>query len=140
MNNTVVRKNGFEQLIDELFNVGTQSLLQPKNNVYKAPVNIIELENGYKIDVMIPGIDKEAIDLSIQDNVLSIAYNAPKAEEITNKVIRKEFGFGSFKRTFSLDEHIDQSSIEAAYSNGILSITLSKKAPQQPKEIKVSIK
>ncbi|MEI9934231.1 MAG: Hsp20/alpha crystallin family protein [Ferruginibacter sp.] len=66
--------------------------------------------------------------MKLDGNLLSIS--AEKKEEVkdeTNKVVRKEFSYKSFKRSFTVDEKIESSNINAKYENGILKVELPKK-------------
>ena len=62
-----------------------------------------------------------------------------KNEEKTAKIVRREFNFTSFKRSFNLDEKIDTEKIEAKYENGILQVILPKKEVQKPLVKQISI-
>ena len=104
------------------------------------PVNIVENENAYNLEVAVPGLEKGDFNIKLDGNLLTISAdkkNAPKSE--TEKVIRKEFGSKAFKRSFTLDEKIEAASIEAKYENGILKLNLPKKevAKVSTKEITI---
>lgn len=117
-------------LVDEIF-TGVPAMF--KNEIdsklnANAPVNIVEKENVYQIDVMAPGFDKNDFRVNLENNVLTIS--AEKTEESTsqnNKYIKKEFYVKSFKRIFTVDNKIDTDNISAKYVNGILIVTLNKK-------------
>jgi HSP20 family protein len=75
-----------------------------------------------------PGRNKEDFKINLENGLLTISFE--KKEEIENKdykTIRKEFAYRSFKRSFSLDEKINTSGIQAKYENGILKVYLPKK-------------
>ncbi len=79
-----------------------------------------------------PGRNKEAFQISVDKGLLTISYE--KKEEAKNenvKVVRREFSFQSFKRSFTVDEKINAEAIQAKYENGLLKLLLPKKAEQQ---------
>ncbi|MBO9620017.1 MAG: Hsp20/alpha crystallin family protein [Niabella sp.] len=105
-----------------------------------APINILEKENEYQIEVVAPGFEKSDFKINLEQNLLSIAVD--KKEETTaaaGKSIRKEFYQRSFKRTFTVDDKVDTDKIEAKYVNGILIVTIQKKEIIKPasKDIEV---
>lgn len=125
----------FSGLLDDIFgeqgsiNKIKDEILEsmPKRNV--PPVNIVEKKDGYEIQLLVPGIAKEDMQIEVKENVLEVSYNLPAAtsEESVVKVIKKEFSKGSFKRTFSLNELLDIEKISAVFENGILVINVPKK-------------
>ncbi len=111
---------GFEKIFNDDF--GTPNVL------HQTPANITENPTFFKIDLIAPGREKADFEISINKNLLTVAFT--KKEEPINedaKTIRKEFSIQSFKRSFSLNENVDATKIEAAYNSGLLSITIPKK-------------
>ena len=107
----------------------------------KVPVNISESENAYNLELAAPGRSKEFFSLNVEKNTLTISYEEKKegTEDNTLKSIRKEFSTPSFKRSFTLDEKINAETIEAKYENGILKVTLPKKAEAKPEVKQINI-
>lgn len=92
---------------------------------HSVPVNIIETENGYKLEVVAPGFAKEDFKIKLEKNLLTIGAEKKAEEENKNeKNIRKEYKYQSFKRSFTLNEKIDTEKIEAKYENGVLTLNL----------------
>jgi HSP20 family protein len=92
------------------------------------PVNIVEKTGSYHLEVAVPGFDKADFNVKLDGNLLNIS--AEKKEEVkdeTTKLVRKEFSYKSFKRSFTLDEKIEATNISAKYENGILKVDLPKK-------------
>jgi HSP20 family protein len=108
------------------------------NNVATAvqpAVNILEIENGFKLEVVAPGFDKEDFALKIEKNILTIsAKKEVKQEENSAKPLyrRKEYTFTSFERSFKLPESIDNEQVNASLNNGILHVELVKKPELVP--------
>ncbi len=106
------------------------------------PVNIVEKNDAYLLDVAVPGMDKADFNVKLDGDMLTIS--ADKKEESTEekeKYVRREFSHRSFKRTFTLDDaRIKAANISARYENGILKVTLPKKDEVKAvtKEISIS--
>ena len=91
------------------------------------PVNITDVEGGYKLDIVAPGFQKEDFTIHLEKNLLTISAEKKVGEEKNEKHIRKEYVFKPFKRTFTIDEKIDAEKIEAKYESGVLTLNLAKK-------------
>ncbi len=106
-------------------------------------VNIIENEHNFVVEVAAPGMSKEDFNIEVKDNVLTIrSERKVENEEKKENFLRREFGYASFQRSFRLNKNVvDEDSIEAAYRDGILSLTLAKKEEAKekpPRVIKIS--
>jgi HSP20 family protein len=104
-------------------------LNEPSTNFGQiVPVNIKQNENGYVLDVIAPGFNKEDFKIHLEKNLLTISAETQAGEENKNeKDVRKEYTYQSFKRSFTIDEKIDTEKIEAKYENGILRLNLKNK-------------
>lgn len=106
-----------------------------------ALVNTIETKDSFKIEVAAPGFEKEQIKIAVEENTLKIwAEKESNKLEEGEKYTRKEYSFSSFNRHFTLPKTVNAEKIEAAYNNGILSVTLPKieeVKTKSPIEIKV---
>lgn len=126
-------QRNLNNLFDEFFNE-LPSFGKTVNNLFSPAVNILETTDGYHMELNVPGRNKEDFNISVDKGLLSISYE--KKEEAKNedvKVVRREFSYQSFKRSFTLDEKINAEAIQAKYENGLLKLFLPKKADvQQP--------
>jgi HSP20 family protein len=105
------------------------------------PVNVKETEKSYQMEVVAPGFEKTDFTVNLDQNLLTIS--AEKKDEVnqeTDKQIRREYKFRSFKRSFTLDEKIDATKIEASYINGVLTLNLPKKEAVKEEATKIVIK
>jgi HSP20 family protein len=133
---------GFNNLVDNLFGEFPAFFKNEQATQWKGfvPVNIDETEKAYKLEVVAPGFEKSDFKVSLEQDILTIS--AEKKEEVkeenadntTGRQIRREYSFRSFKRSFTIDEKIDGSAIEAQYVNGVLTLNLPKK--ETVKEVK----
>ena len=120
----------FDGLMNELFNelpVNFGKSIR-EDVLHFPPANIIEKADQYKIELAAPGMEKADFNVKLDGKILTISAEK-KTETATEneKMIRKEFGYKSFKRSFTLDEKIDAVNISARYENGILTLGLPKK-------------
>jgi HSP20 family protein len=101
-------------------------------------VDIYEDENQLVLTAEVPGIDEKDIEIKLEDNTLSI-HGERKMEKETKEenYHRIERAYGSFYRSFTLPNYIDQEKIHAEHENGVLKITMSKKAELKPRKVKI---
>lgn len=109
-------------------------------NKFTVPVNIKETDSAYVLDVVAPGLNKEDFDISVEKDILTISFEQKETkEESTDKVLRSEYKYSSFKRSFSLSERINANEIKASYNNGVLNISLAKVVPAEEPTRKIEI-
>jgi HSP20 family protein len=123
----------FDSIFNEQHANATAALRTPA-------VNIAESENGFDIELAVPGLKKDDIKINLDKNLLTVSAEAKKEEVAEGKKYnKKEFNFSSFTRTFTLPETVDYTKIEAVYTDGILKLTVAKKeeAKVQAREIAV---
>lgn len=119
----------FGDLFEELFN----NFLKDETGITsvrsaKPAVNILEEQDRYVLELAVPGIKKEDIDIKIEDKQLIIcSLKENKDEETKENFIRMEYNFESFKRVFSLPDTVNSNEINAEYTDGILKLNLKKK-------------
>ena len=105
-------------------------------------VNIKETANDFAVEMAAPGLKKSDFQIEIDNQVLSISTETKEENERKEEnYTRREFGYSSFKRTFTLPKSVNADKINASYNEGILSILLPKKeeAKQKPaRSIKIS--
>ncbi len=101
--------------------------------------NVDEFTDRYEISLAAPGLAKIDFKISFDQNILKIEADKPKTENDA-KHIKNEFNFNKFTRGFKIHEDVDTNNISATYENGILLVTLKKKAEaaQGPKTIVIS--
>lgn len=92
----------------------------------RVPVNIEENNDAYILHLYAAGLSKEAMQLSIKDDVLSISYTAPEGNSDAANFSHREYNAESFERSFQLNGKVLTEAISAAYSDGILKVTLPK--------------
>ena len=98
--------------------------------------DIYETESGYLIALDLPGIDREALEIDVDDSRLIVKGTRIIAEP---KQHRTERPRGKFLRTFSVPGSVDQARIGAEYKDGVLHIRLPKRSEPKPKKIDIKI-
>ncbi len=131
-------------VFDELFNREIPSVFSQNFNtgISLPMVNIKETSDAYFVEMAVPGLKKSDFQIDLDNQILSISTEIEEDSEHTEaNYTRREFGYASFKRSFTLPETVDDVKIKAKYDEGILSIQLPKKeeAKQKPvRSIKIS--
>jgi HSP20 family protein len=102
-------------------------------------VDVAEDDKAYMVKAELPGLKKEDISIQIEGNQVSIAAESKQEKDIkeNGKVIRSERYYGSMYRSFSLGQDVDQAAASAKYVDGILQLTLPKRAGATAKKLTV---
>jgi len=148
MTNTKFNRKPFEgtfnNLVDDLFFELPVFIKNEFNNGTRKtfiPVNVKETEKTYQLEVVAPGFEKTDFVINLDQDLLTISVE--KKDEVNKeneKQIRREYNFRSFKRSFTLDDKIDATNIEASYVNGVLTLNLPKKETVKASATKIVIK
>lgn len=114
---------------------GSEALQAPQIRV-----DVNEKEDAFVVKADIPGIRKEDIDISVNGNSLTISAEVKKEtdEKKDGKVLRSERYYGVATRSMSFGNDVDANAAKAKYENGVLELTLPKKASQQTKRLAVA--
>ena len=102
------------------------------------PTDIEEKDNEYLLSVDLPGVNKEDIDISFEDSYLTIKVSQKEEEKDEDKYIRHEIKSYDMSRSYYL-ENVDEDFIKAKLDNGVLSISIAKKAPALPEKKLIAI-
>jgi len=98
-------------------------------------VNIKSNPDGYIVEMVAPGFEKEDFKIDFDNNLLTISSEKKEGSELKEdeKFTRKEFSYDSFTRSFTLPNSVDGEQINASYTNGILGVVIPKKEEAKPK-------
>lgn len=103
-------------------------------------VDIFKEGDDYILKSELPGISKDDIEISIQDNVVTLKGTKKQETEVNeDNYYHCERVFGSFQRSFELPSVIDRKKVKATYKDGILEVTLPLAEEAKPKQIKIDI-
>ncbi|MFA6941000.1 MAG: heat shock protein Hsp18 [Clostridiaceae bacterium] len=137
-NNKIERRGDvFENFLDSFFN--DDFFLPSTYNAGSFRVDLKEDENNYLLDADMPGMDKNNIDINLQNNYLTItAKREDQVEENNDNYVRRERSYGEFKRSFYFD-NIDEENIKASFNDGVLHLQLPKKDKTKDEKKKINI-
>lgn len=135
-------RTAWPNLVEEFFNGDLfPRFLDAESKQSLPAVNIIESKEDYRIDVAAPGLNKEDFKVNLENNVLTVSSEKEEKQEEDGKVMRKEFSYYSFSRSFTLPLTVNSEKIRATHKDGILQVIIPKKeeAKEKPsREIKIS--
>ncbi len=121
------------KIVDEFFNVVPQ---RTGRNGYPA-LDIYEGTETIEVKAIMPGVDRESLDIELSEKTLTIS-GEKKQEEENRNYLRRERVFGKFSRSIELPYQVDNDSIRAELKNGVLSITLTKSEDARPRKIEIN--
>src|SRR5437667_5025091 len=109
-------------------------------STFAPAVDVYEDEHNSTMKIEVPGIDEKDIDVSIENNTLTVrGQRRFEKEEKEENFQRVERQYGSFTRSFTLPNSVDLEQVSAHYNKGMLKIRLAKKAEAKPKQIKLNV-
>ena len=124
MNTTVVREN--------------RDADRAQNEQFVAPAaSVVEASDGYTLEVEMPGVNKEGLEISIENNELTVL-GRRSLPEVEGTLIHRELRQENYHRTFELDPSIDTDKISAKIDQGVVTLTLPKAEHIKPRKITVS--
>jgi len=131
--------------MNRLFNYPAQKPLIKRSGqwdkLWAPAVDIHDTKDVLTFKADIPGLTKDQIDVSVDNNVLTIKGEKSEEKEETKKnIVRSERHYGSFQRSFTLPTGIDSTKVNAAYKDGVLEVSIPKKEEAKAKQIKVDVK
>lgn len=139
-NNNSITKRGdyFNQLFDNFFD---DDFFAPSNYISNSfRVDLKETDDEYMIEADLPGINKDAIDISYENNYITIsAKRNDSKEDKKDNYVRRERRYGEFKRSFYID-NVNENNINAEFKDGVLKVSLPKKDKDITSRRKIDIK
>ena len=128
-------QDDFNRMVHQFFGDSDTSLA----GAFNPALDVEENEEGFTLHVELPGVKPDQVDVSIEENVLTVAgqrdfYSDANAEGFK----RIERRFGRFHRAVRLPDRVDPDKIEAAYRDGLLTITVPKAESAKPRRIQVA--
>ncbi len=102
-------------------------------------LDLVENQDDYTLYVDLPGVDKKDLELTVENNLLSVKGEKKDAKE-AKRFFRKETWTGSFRRTVSLPAAADPEKVHAELKDGVLTVVIGKREEHKPRQIAVSVK
>ena len=139
----ITRFDPFNELVDDLFKgflvrpmvyEGAQSAALPR-----VKVDVTEINGAYLVTADLPGVRKEDIQVAIDGSQVTLSAEVKREKEITEgeRVLHSERVFGKVSRSFALPQELDEAKAEAKFRDGVLELTLPKKAAAARKQIEI---
>jgi len=139
---SIVRWNPARE-IDQFFNQLDRGFGGWGENIatsdWNPSVDIHETENDYQIDLELPAVQASDVKVTFKDGVLAVTGERKYEKEAKGKVHRVERRYGRFSRSFRLPENADENGISANAKDGVLHLTVSKRAEVKPRAIEVKV-
>jgi HSP20 family protein len=138
----ITRFNPLEDAFENLFRGIPMWVPVPETRA-SAPtqfrMDVTENDNDYQVLAELPGVKKEEISITINGNQVAISAEVKQEKDVKNggTVLRAERYYGKIERSFSLGQEVDEASAQAKYSDGVLELTLPKKAAAATKRLAV---
>ena len=103
-------------------------------------VDIKETPEAFMVEAELPGMSKDDVKVTVHDGVLTIQGERKSEEETKDKKLHRiERFYGSFMRRFTLPDNVDENSVTANFKDGLLTLTIQKAEPKEPKAIEVEV-
>lgn len=139
LNSTLDRMLTLNRVLDEAlagtFNGSTEG------RAWTPALDVVERHDAYLIALEVPGVDPSAIDISFEQNVLTVRGSKPMGFELNKdaelRVYSAERVIGNFERSVRLPEFVDGEKIAAEYVHGVLFLTIPKVQAAQPRKIEI---
>lgn len=134
--------NRMNRLFDDTFNNFLSPLVpseQLADRAWMPAVDIRETEDSLVMTAELPGMKKDDVHITLENNVLTISGERKfEKDEKRENYHRIERAYGEFTRSFSVPNNIDSSKVEAKFNDGLLHIKLSKSPEARPRKIEIS--
>ena len=129
----------FDQLVNKTFPTFKEETGVSFNKGAYPKVNVYEYDDKVGIVAEIPGLDKSNVSVDVEEDVLIISGDKHGFDSDGGKCITRELKQSAFTRSFNLGEYLDGTKVSAKFKDGMLSISIPKKEPEQPKKHSVKI-
>jgi HSP20 family protein len=104
---------------------------------YMPPTDIFETENALTVVMELPGVEKQAINVNVENDVLRVDARIDFGKYEGLDPLYTEYSVGHFARSFTLSNKIDQEQISAQLNDGVLTLSLKKVKEAPPRQIAV---
>lgn len=136
---TPSRKYNEQRWVPSIFNDFFDNQWMPRVNATAPAINVIESENGYCIELAAPGMKREDFNIHLnEDNDLVITMekkNENKEDDKAKKYLRREFSYTKFQQTLILPDDVVRERISANVADGVLTIELPKRTPEDKAKV-----
>lgn len=122
-------------MTDEITKTETTELA--KGPTFSPNLDILEKKDAYEVIADVPGANADNIDISVENNLLRLRVTVTPPEVEGLPLLYREYEIGDYEATLRLSERVDVEKIEAALKDGIITLTLPKRAEAKPRQIEI---
>lgn len=131
----------FSRLLDQMWDESVNASGGSENvgsRTWAPPVDIRENEESLTLTAELPGLSREDVSLSIENNVLTLSGERKFEKDVEKENYHRiERTYGAFSRSFSLPNNVSSDSVDASFENGVLTVVLAKADEAKPRKIEI---
>jgi HSP20 family protein len=132
-------RDPFFRLFDTFFNQDVAGSEEVSNRGWVPVVDIQETEEAYRLIAELPGLTKEDINITLENNVLRLSGDRKFEKDVKKESYHRiERSYGTFTRSFALPQQVSSDKVEAAFKDGVLTITVPKAEQAKPRKIAIA--
>lgn len=136
--NVVAARDPFFRLVDSFLNQDLLPSEEVSNRTWMPPVDIQETADAYRLVAELPGLTKEDINITLENNVLRLSGERKFEKDIKKDGYQRvERTYGTFARAFTLPSQVNHDKVEASFENGLLTISVPKAEQAKPRKITI---
>jgi len=137
----MIRYDPFNELVDDLFKgfLVRPMAFEGRAELPRMKVEVAEKNGAYLVTAELPGVKKEEIGIAIDGAQVTLTAEVKREKEVSGdeRVLHSERTYGKVSRSFALPQELDEAKAEAKFRDGVLELTLPKKAAAQRKQISI---
>ena len=137
----LTRLDPLNELVDDLFKgfFVRPVAFEGRGEAPRMKVDVAEKNGAYTVTAELPGVKKEDIQITIDGAQVTLSADVKREKEVQQdeRILHTERSFGKVTRSFSLPQELDEAKAEAKFRDGVLELTLPKKAAAQRKQISI---
>jgi HSP20 family protein len=132
-------RDPFFRLFDTFFNQDVAGSEEVSNRGWVPAVDIQETEDAYRLIAELPGLTKEDINITLENNVLRLSGERKFEKDVQKESYHRiERAYGTFTRSFALPQQVNSEKVEAAFKDGVLTIMVPKAEQAKPRKIAIA--
>ncbi|HYO13654.1 MAG TPA: Hsp20/alpha crystallin family protein [Thermoanaerobaculia bacterium] len=137
---SLVSREPFFRMVDSLFNEFVNGAGEDlASRAWMPAVDIQETEDAYRLDAELPGLTKDDIQITLENNVLRLSGERKLEKDVKrDNYHRVERTYGTFSRSFALPSQVNAEGVQATFENGVLTLTVPKSESAKPRRIAIS--
>ena len=139
---SITRLDPFNDLVDDLFKgvLLRPMYAEPRGETVRMKVDVVEKDGAYLVTAELPGVSREDVQVTIDGAQVTLAAEVKREKEVAadERVLHSERVYGKATRSFALPQEVDESTAVAKLRDGVLELTLPKKAAAARKQIAIN--